>query len=82
MIEHGLEVYRQDAEEKRYRAYLTDALMVIAENTAHIISGGKVMNGRWLEPLKPVQKERTGDEIAADVIRRAGLHPRQPKEVN
>ena len=59
-------------EQKRYRTYITDALMLITENTARFISEGKYLTSRWVgEPKK--QDTRTGDEIAADVIKKAGI---------
>lgn len=71
MIEHVVSGYLEELEERRYRAYLTDALMAIAENTARD-AGGKAMKARWAEKFMPVDT-RTGDEIAMDVVRRAGL---------
>lgn len=53
--------------------YVTDALSVIAENTARYV-GGSHMTMRWADAINPhAEEERTGAEIAADVIRRAGL---------
>ena len=65
---------QQKMDERRYRAYITDALMAIAENTARF-AGGRTMSGRWYDAYKPVDT-RTGDEIALDIIQRAGLKPR------
>lgn len=59
-------------DERRYRAYVTDALMAIAENTARF-AGGSAMTARWYDGYKPVDN-RSGDEIALDVIKQAGLH--------
>lgn len=60
-------------EEKTYRIYVTDALQVIAENTAHM-AGGKTMTVRWDELTKTKPKDtRTGEEIVADVLRKGGL---------
>ncbi len=53
--------------------YVTDALSVIAENTSRY-AGGSHMAVRWYDAINPhTEEERTGAEIAADVIRRAGL---------
>jgi len=57
-------------EERRYRAYITDAQMILVENIAHAF-GGKILSKRWVEDY--IQDERTGDEIAAEVIKNAGL---------
>lgn len=60
-------------EEKSCRVYITDALQVIAENTARMV-GGKAMTTRWEELLNPKPKDtRTGEEIVADVLRKGGL---------
>ena len=78
MREHCEEALRHELEETRYRAYLTDALMAIAQNTCNI-AGGSTMSGRWYQDDKP-KDERDGDEIAQDIINRLGL-TYKPKEV-
>ena len=70
--------YEQQARQHAYRVYVTDTLRCIAENTAKIpyVQGGFIQ-ARWDEivngPRQPGPGGRTGAEIAADVIRRAGL---------
>ena len=71
VIEHCVETYTRMMEERQYRAYLTDALMIIAENTAKF-ARGRYLTQRWVDRFKPVDN-RTGDEIVADVIKNAGL---------
>ena len=66
-----------------YRNYLTDGVQAIAKNAAtYLLPGiedplhyGVVLPLRWYEILhpKPAEQEKSGDEIAADVIKRAGL---------
>lgn len=60
--------------EKQYKAYITDALQVIAENTARIANGGSTMRCRWLEieNCKKIET-KTAEEIVADVVNGAGL---------
>ena len=59
-----------------YRAYITDSLRAISESTAKA-SGGSYMKDRWLDLIDAKPKDvRTGDEIAADIIKKAGLVPR------
>ena len=65
---------------------MTDALKVLTENTAKaivpgvgVIGLGSVFTKRWAEMSQPREKQKeetpkTGDEIAADVMKRAGLH--------
>lgn len=61
----------QKMEERRYRAYLTDALMLMTENTAKY-AGGKQLTKRWAAEFIPVDN-RTAEEIAAEVMKNAGL---------
>ena len=54
--------------------YITEALMAISNNTAPLAKEGQVMSRRFVELVGWVTPdERTGDEIAADIIRRAEL---------
>ena len=62
---------RSEAEARLFKAYVTDALMLITENTARY-AGGRYQTRRWIDAAHP-RDTRTGDEIAAEVIRRAGL---------
>ena len=71
-MQHCIAYTTEKMEERRYRAYITDALMAIAENTARF-AGGQTMRGRWYDAYAP-QDTRTGDEIALQVIQGAGLH--------
>lgn len=66
-------IARANAEAKltAYRIYVTDALMIIGENTAKF-AGGNHLTRRYIESISP-EDARTGEEIAADVIKRAGL---------
>lgn len=73
-----MDAWLQQLEETRYRAYLTDALMAIAQNTCNM-AGGSTMSGRWYKDEKP-KDDRDGDEIAQDIINRLGL-TYKPKEV-
>ena len=54
-------------EEKVYRSYTGDLLKTIAESI------GATVNYRFIELLEPPKDEKTGDEIALEVIKRAGL---------
>ena len=53
--------------------YVTDALKLLGENTARY-AGGSHMMQRWVDVITlKKQDTRTGVEIAADVIKKAGL---------
>ena len=82
VIEHCAAALRERQSEKLYRAYVTDALMAIANNTANyvipgsgVVEYGAKMEKRWLEIIqeKPeASTEKTEDnrpsvEIAADI---------------
>ena len=68
VIDHVVAEYNRRTEEKVYRSYTADMLMSIAEGM-----GGEVRY-RYAEIVDITPKDdRTGDEIALDVIERAGL---------
>ena len=56
-----------------YRVYVTDALRLTVENTAKF-AGGNYIKARSIDIIEPKKVDtRTGDEIVADIIKRAGL---------
>jgi hypothetical protein len=60
------------AEDELCRIYITDALKVIAENTA--LEGGKMMAKRYYDILNPGEEDnRTAEEIVEDVLSAAGI---------
>lgn len=71
IVEHCVQALRDEAEARSYRAYVTDALKLLTENTAGR-GPGRCLTRRWADALRP-DDGQTGDEIAAGVIRRAGL---------
>ena len=59
----------QQAKDTAYRVYVTDCLKLIAENTGNIS-----LKSRYYDIVNPKKADnRTGDEIVADIIKRAGL---------
>ena len=63
----------RSAEEKAFRIYLTDAIYAINHSISHGL-GGSVMGKRFYEVLNPKPEDtRTGEEIALDVLNRAGI---------
>lgn len=72
-MRYVLSRYRKHRRDLTYRIYVTDCLRMITENTAKF-SGGTYMTGRYADSLKQTKADnRTGTEIAADVIKKAGL---------
>lgn len=64
--------YKRD---EAYRFYLSEILRTIAENTAKM-GGGTTINMNYSEFLERAFKpadNRTGDEIAEEVMRNAGI---------
>lgn len=73
VVDYCVSRYKHKQEEKQYRVYITDALMVIANNTARAF-GGSTVTMRYLDIIQPQEPDpRTGDDIAVDLIQRAGL---------
>lgn len=65
-----------------YRFYVTDALWMLCSNTA-AQSGGRYLEARFCDVVTgQIGKAdtRSGEEIALDVIRRAGLEVNTPDE--
>ena len=84
MIDHCIAEFKKSQAEKVYKAYITDALKAIADNTAHhVLPGygaveyGSIMQKRWLDvidpPPPPKEDNRPANEIAADIWKRAGI---------
>lgn len=75
MIECVIDAAKAELEDLKFRAYVTDALQMIAENTAKF-AGGRYLTERWYSPPGGPEADAddaTGDDIAADLIRRAAL---------
>ena len=56
-----------------YRIYVADCLRILTENTAKI-GGGSYITAKLADIINPKPVDnRTGEEIAADIIKRAGI---------
>lgn len=65
--------YTENQRAMACRIYITDALKVIAENTSNF-AGGSTLTVRYADILNGKGADsRTAQEIADDVIQRAGL---------
>lgn len=68
VIEHVTTEYNDRVERKVYRSYTTDMLKAIAESL------GVSVIDRYADVISlEASDTRTGDEIAEDIIKRAGL---------
>ena len=65
--------FNQHQRDLAYRIYVSDCLRIISENTAKI-GGGSYITAKFSDIINPKHVDnRTGEEIAADIIKRAGI---------
>lgn len=68
-----ISLFKKEQEDKAVRIYYAECLRIITENTAKM-GGGSYITVKLDDILNPKQVEnRTGEEIAADIIKRAGI---------
>ena len=72
-MRYAIARYQSQQRDLAYRIYVTDCLRIISENTAKM-GGGSYITAKFADIInhKPVD-ERTGEEIAADIINRSGM---------
>ena len=72
-MRYAMARYQSQQRDLAYRIYVTDCLRIISENTAKMC-GGSYITAKLADIInpKPVD-DRTGEEIAADIINRAGI---------
>ena len=72
-MRYAMARYQSQQRDLAYRIYVSDCLRIISENTAKT-GGGSYITAKFADIIspKPVDK-RTGEEIAADIIRLAGI---------
>ncbi len=72
-MRYAIARYNQHQRDLAYRIYVTDCLRMVTENTAKI-SNGSYTVAKFSDIINPKPVEnRTGEEIAADIIKRAGI---------
>lgn len=79
MIEHCINALKAKREDQAYRAYVTDALRLISENTAKY-AGGSYIKARFVEiagygdnrKKKMPHKEETAEEVINRIASRLG----------
>lgn len=73
-VDYLFEFIQQYFDDKVYKIYLSDTLKMIAENTAKMV-GGNAPSKRYADIIerKPVEKEKSPEEIIAEVNERCGL---------
>lgn len=72
-MRYAIARYQSQRRDLAYRIYVADCLRIISENTAKVC-GGSYITAKLYDIInpKPVEK-RTGEEIAADIIKLAGI---------
>ena len=72
-MRYAMARYQSQQRDLAYRIYIADCLRILSENTAKV-GGGSYITAKFADIInpKPVEK-RTGEEIAADIIKRAGI---------
>ena len=72
-MRYAMARFNQHQRDLAYRIYVTDCLRIISENTAKM-GGGSYISVKFADIINPKPAgNRTGEEIAADIIKRAGI---------
>ena len=72
-MRYAITRYQSQQRDLAYRIYVSDCLRIISENTARI-SNGSYVTAKFTDIINPKPVDnRTGEEIAADIIKRAGI---------
>ena len=72
-MRYAMARYQSQQRDFAYRIYVTDCLRIISENTAKM-GGGSYITAKSSDLINPKPADnRTGEEIAADIIKRAGI---------
>ena len=72
-MRYAMARYQSQQRDLAYRIYVTDCLRIISENTAKV-GGGSYITAKFADIINPKPDEkRTGEELAADIIKRAGI---------
>ena len=72
-MRYAIARYQSQQRDLAYRIYVAECLRMIGENTAKV-SGGSYMTAKFEDIINPNPVDnRTGEEIAADIIKRAGI---------
>ena len=68
--------YNQHQRDLAYRIFVSEGLRILTENTAKMAQGA-YLTANFLDIINPKPKdERSGAEIASDVLTRAGIEVR------
>lgn len=80
VIDHCVSLFNKKQREKLFQTYVTETLKLINDNIAKI-HGGSVLKTRYSELIETKKIDnRTGDEVARNVIKRIGLKVKGQKQ--
>ena len=72
-MRYAMARFQSQQRDLAYRIYVTDCLRIISENTAKM-GGGSYITAMLSDIINPKPVDnRSGEEIAADLIKRAGI---------
>lgn len=72
-MRYAIARYQSHQRDLAYRIYIADCLRIISENTAKM-GGGSYITAKFYDIINPKPVDtRTGEEIAVDIIKRAGI---------
>ena len=75
-MRYAIARYQSQQRDLAYRIYISDCLRIISENTAKM-GCGSYITAKFADIINPKPVDnRTGEEIAADIIKKAGLEVR------
>ena len=73
VVEHCVAAFAERLETKAFRNYMADGMKCVSETLANYY-GGAFLENRLADLMNTdAEPEMTGDEIALDIITRAGL---------
>ena len=72
-MRYAIARYQSQQRDLAYRIYVADCLRIISENTAKM-GGGSYITAKFADIINPKPVDnRSGEEISADIIKRAGI---------
>lgn len=73
VIDYCISRWKREAKQEAYQSYIAEVLRLMGENVA-VLARGSYIRSKWTDLTKEdKQDNRSADEIAEDIIRRAGL---------
>lgn len=80
IVDSCIALYEQEQRHEVWRIYMANGIKILTENTA-THKGAKSLAKSYTDLFKPIDK-RTGDEVAADVIKKCRLKIKRKESAN